>query len=66
MKKEKAALKKKIWSRSSTILPGHVGSSVRIYNGNTHVHCKITEGKIEHKFGGFAFARKVARHPRAK
>ena len=62
MKKEKAALKKKIWSRCSTILPGHVGSSVRIY----HVHCKITEGKVEHKFGGFAFARKVARHPRAK
>ncbi|KAK1347097.1 Ribosomal protein S19 [Heracleum sosnowskyi] len=49
---------KKIWSRRSTILPEFVGSYVRIYNGKTHVKCKITEGKVDRKFGEFAFTRK--------
>ncbi|GLT36919.1 hypothetical protein SLA2020_112650 [Shorea laevis] len=49
---------KKIWSRQSTILPEFVGCSVRIYNGKTHVRCKITEDKVGHKFGEFALTRK--------
>ncbi|KAK1355446.1 Ribosomal protein S19 [Heracleum sosnowskyi] len=49
---------KKIWSRRSTILPEFVDSYVRIYNGKTHVRCKITEGKVGHKFGEFGFTRK--------
>ncbi|XP_063948735.1 small ribosomal subunit protein uS19m-like [Daucus carota subsp. sativus] len=49
---------RKIWSRRSTILPEFVDSFVRIYNGKTHVKCKITEGKVGHKFGEFAFTRK--------
>nr|AKI85066.1 ribosomal protein S19 [Melianthus villosus] len=53
---------KKIWSRRSTILPEFVGSTVRIYNGKTHINCKITEGKVGHKFGEFALTRK--RRPR--
>uniref|UniRef100_A0A0D3AB14 Small ribosomal subunit protein uS19m n=1 Tax=Brassica oleracea var. oleracea TaxID=109376 RepID=A0A0D3AB14_BRAOL len=65
MKKKNAALNRKIWSRRSTILPEYVDSSVRIYNGKTHVRCKITEGKVGHKFGEFAFTRKVTKHPRA-
>ena len=48
---------KKIWSRRSSILPEFVNSTVRIYNGKTHVRCKITEGKVGHKFGEFAFTR---------
>lgn len=64
--KKNAALNRKIWSRRSTILPEYVDSSVRIYNGKTHVRCKITEGKVGHKFGEFAFTRKVTKHPRAK
>ncbi|KAG2294163.1 hypothetical protein Bca4012_004737 [Brassica carinata] len=66
MNKKNAALNRKIWSRRSTILPEYVDSSVRIYNGKTHVRCKITEGKVGHKFGEFAFTRKVTKHPRAK
>ena len=66
MKKKNAALNRKIWSRRSTILPEYVDSSVRIYNGKTHVRCKITEGKVGHKIGEFAFTRKVTKHPRAK
>lgn len=59
MKKKKEGLaNKKIWSRRSTILPEFVDSFVRIYNGKTHVRCKITEGKVGHKFGEFAFTRK--------
>ncbi|KAF8099973.1 hypothetical protein N665_0234s0020 [Sinapis alba] len=65
MKKRNAALNRKIWSRRSTILPEYVDSSVGIYNDKTHVRCKITEGKVGHKFGEFAFTRKVTKHPRA-
>lgn len=49
---------KKIWSRRSTILPEFVGCTVRIYNGKSHVRCKITEDKVGHKFGEFAVTRK--------
>lgn len=66
MKKKNAALTRKIWSRRSTILPEYVDSSVRIYNGKSHVRCKITEGKVGHKFGEFAFTRKVKKHAKAK
>ncbi|CAL9241487.1 unnamed protein product [Arabidopsis halleri] len=66
MKKKNAALNRKIWSRRSTILPEYVDSAVRIYNGKTHVRCKITEGKVGHKFGEFAFTRKVKKHAKAK
>ncbi|KAK1613874.1 hypothetical protein QYE76_019391 [Lolium multiflorum] len=53
---------KKIWSRRSSILPEFVGSSVLIYNGKTHVRCKINEGKVGHKFGEFAFTRRRRPH----
>ncbi|KAM7273385.1 hypothetical protein ACFE04_028049 [Oxalis oulophora] len=49
---------KKIWSRRSTILPEFVGQTVSIYNGKTHVRCKITEDKVGHKFGEFASTRR--------
>ncbi|KAL9239308.1 hypothetical protein vseg_013643 [Gypsophila vaccaria] len=53
---------KKIWSRRSSILPEFVGSVVRIYNGKSFVRCKITEAKVGHKFGEFAFTRKRRPH----
>ena len=49
---------RKIWSRRSPILPESVDSFVQIYNGKTPVRCKITEGKVGHKSGEFASARK--------
>nr|YP_009704705.1 ribosomal protein S19 [Libidibia coriaria]QEX95908.1 ribosomal protein S19 [Libidibia coriaria] len=57
-KKTDLLLNRKIWSRRSSILPEFVNCSVRIYNGKTPVRCKITEGKVGHKFGEFAFTRK--------
>nr|QXE45586.1 ribosomal protein S19 [Prosopis glandulosa] len=57
-KKTDPLLKRKIWSRRSSILPEFVNCSVRIYNGKRPVRCKITEGKVGHKFGEFASTRK--------
>nr|YP_010932244.1 ribosomal protein S19 [Hedyosmum orientale]WKT05475.1 ribosomal protein S19 [Hedyosmum orientale] len=51
-------LSRKIWSRRSSISPEFVDCSVRIYNGKTPARCKITEGKVGHKFGEFASTRK--------
>nr|YP_010989219.1 ribosomal protein S19 [Aconitum carmichaelii]WOV66897.1 ribosomal protein S19 [Aconitum carmichaelii] len=51
-------LNRKLWSRRSSISPEFVDCSVRIYNGKTPVRCKITEGKVGHKFGEFASTRK--------
>ncbi|XVE48489.1 hypothetical protein DITRI_Ditri01bG0005800 [Diplodiscus trichospermus] len=52
MKNNKRLLdNRKIWSRRSTILPEFVDQTVRIYNGKNFVRCKITEGKVGHKFG---------------
>lgn len=56
--KDKVLSGKKIWSRRSSILPEFVNSSVLIYNGKTHVRCKITERMVGHKFGEFASTRK--------
>nr|YP_010131377.1 ribosomal protein S19 [Aegiceras corniculatum]QPZ76225.1 ribosomal protein S19 [Aegiceras corniculatum] len=57
-KKRDPLLNRKIRSRRSSISPEFVDCSVRIYNGKTPVRCKITEGKVDHKFGEFAFTRK--------
>ncbi|MBA0799384.1 hypothetical protein Gohar_009905 [Gossypium harknessii] len=56
---------RKIYSRRSTILPEFVDQTVRIYNGKNFVRCKITEGKVGHKFGEFALTRK-RKHLRSK
>ncbi|CAM8894285.1 unnamed protein product [Rhodiola kirilowii] len=65
-KKKELLMNRKIWSRRSTILPEFVGATVRIYNGKTHVRCKITEGKVGHKFGEFAATRKRRPHSNSK
>lgn len=59
MKKKRDLLfNRKIWSCRSSISPEFVDCFVRIYNGKTLVRCKITEGKVRHKFGEFASTRK--------
>lgn len=57
-KNRESLMSRKIWSRRSSILPEFVDCSVLIYNGKTFVRCKITEGKVGHKFGEFAFTRR--------
>nr|UFH78299.1 ribosomal protein S19 [Chlorophytum comosum] len=56
-KKRESVFSRKIWSRRSSILPEFVDGSVLIYNGKNPVRCKITEGKVGHKFGEFASTR---------
>ncbi|OAY74166.1 Ribosomal protein S19, mitochondrial, partial [Ananas comosus] len=57
-KNRESLLSRKIWSRRSSISPEFVDCSVLIYNGKTPVRCKITEGKVGHKFGEFASTRR--------
>jgi len=60
--KKKRTKLKKIWSRSSTILPQFVGKSVGVYNGRTFITLNITEDMIGHKFGEFSLTRKRPIH----
>nr|YP_010838094.1 ribosomal protein S19 [Apostasia shenzhenica]WGF19829.1 ribosomal protein S19 [Apostasia shenzhenica] len=57
-KNRESLLSRKIWSRRSSISPEFVDCSVLIYNGKTPVRCRITEGKVGHKFGEFASTRR--------
>ncbi|KAJ3667832.1 hypothetical protein LUZ60_018241 [Juncus effusus] len=61
-KKRESLMSRKIWSRRSSISPEFVDCSVLIYNGKTFVRCKITEGKVGHKFGEFALTRRRRPH----
>ena len=53
---------KKIWNRSSTILPQYVGKEVQVYTGIRFLRIKILEDMIGHKFGEFASTRKKPIH----
>ncbi|KAI5662765.1 hypothetical protein M9H77_22088 [Catharanthus roseus] len=57
-KKRDLLLNRKIWSCRSSISLEFVDCFVLIYNGKTSVRCKITEGKVGHKFREFASTRK--------
>ena len=46
-RKRDLLLNRKIWSCKSCILLEFVNCSIRIYNEKTHVHCKVTEGKVD-------------------
>ena len=48
----------KIWSRSSTIFPEHIGHTFEIHNGKTFVKLTVSENHVFHKFGEFAPTRK--------
>ncbi|KAI4967788.1 hypothetical protein ZWY2020_014161 [Hordeum vulgare] len=52
-KNRESLMSRKIWSRRYSISQEFVDCSVLNYNGKTHVRCKITEGKVGHKFGEF-------------
>nr|WOH22577.1 ribosomal protein S19 [Gastrodia javanica] len=58
LNQRKIEMSRKIWSRRSSISPEFVDCSVLIYNGKTPVRCRITEGKVGHKFGEFAYTRR--------
>ena len=52
----------KTWSRSSTIMPEWVGRTILVHNGRAHIAVLITEDKVGHKLGEFAFTHTFKRH----
>lgn len=53
------------WSRSSTILPNMVGSTLGIYNGKSHVPIFISDQFVGHKLGEFVTTRTFKSHIKA-
>ena len=52
----------KTWSRSCTIIPEMVGTTIAIHNGRAHVPVFITENMVGHKLGEFAPTRTFKGH----
>lgn len=52
----------KTWSRSSTITPEMVGTTIAVHNGKEHTPVFIVEDMIGHKLGEFSPTRKFRRH----
>lgn len=48
-----------VWSRSSTILPEFINSTVEIYNGSKFISVKLEHPLVNHKFGEFAYSKKL-------
>lgn len=55
-----------IYTRSSVILSEFVGAHFKVYNGLKFIKVFITENKVGHKFGEFAFTRKLRKFIHAK
>lgn len=47
----------KTYSRTSTIIPEMVGTTISVYNGRTWVPVYVTENLVGHKLGEFAPTR---------
>ena len=58
--------KKRVWSRSSMILPQYVGRSFVVHNGKTFISIQISPKMLGHKFGEFASTRQKAFHKKKK
>ena len=52
----------KTWSRSSTIFPEFVGSTIAVHEGRKHVPEYCTEEMVGHKLGEFAPTRTFKGH----
>lgn len=52
----------KTWSRSSTVFPEFVGSTIAVHDGRKHVPVYCTEEMVGHKLGEFAPTRTFKGH----
>ncbi len=52
----------KTWSRSCTVVPEMVGSTIGVHNGRVHVPVYVTEDMIGHKLGEFSPTRTFRGH----
>ncbi len=65
MKAQSGASDKKVieaWSRSATIFPEFVGSTIAVHDGRKHVPVYCTEEMVGHKLGEFAPTRTFRGH----
>jgi ribosomal protein S19 len=53
---------RRVWSRSSMIVPNHLGDRFLVHNGKSFVPVKVVGDMIGHKFGEFASTRKKPIH----
>lgn len=53
----------KTWSRRSTVIPSMVGHNIAVHNGRKHIPVFISEDKVGHKLGEFAYTRSFKSHP---
>lgn len=56
----------KTWSRRSTIVPQMVGHNLAVHNGRKHIPVFISEDKVGHKLGEFAYTRTFKSHSGGK
>ena len=52
----------KTWSRRSVILPGFVGMTFSVHNGNKFVPVYVSENMVGHKLGEFSPTRTFRGH----
>ncbi|MBI5417257.1 30S ribosomal protein S19 [Candidatus Poribacteria bacterium] len=52
----------KTWSRSSTITPDMVGTTIAVHNGKKFIPVYLTENMVGHKLGEFAPTRYFKAH----
>ncbi|AGS06668.1 30S ribosomal protein S19 [Candidatus Carsonella ruddii] len=52
----------KTWSRSSTIIPDMIDSTILVHNGKKFFKVYINENMIGHKLGEFSFTRNFKSH----
>src|SRR3978361_1942720 len=52
----------KTWSRASTVLPGFVGHTFAVHNGNKFIPVYVTENMVGHKLGEFSPTRLFRGH----
>lgn len=48
-----------VYSRGSMVISEFVGGHFKVYNGLKFLNVFITENKVGHKFGEFAYTRKL-------
>lgn len=61
LKNNKSTSQLKIWSRSSVICKEFLGKKVFVHNGNKFLSVIVKPEMIGHKFGEFAFTKRLGR-----
>jgi small subunit ribosomal protein S19 len=52
----------KTWSRRSTVVPGMIGLTIAVHNGNKFIPVYVTDNMVGHKLGEFSLTRTFKGH----